>query len=134
MKSSLVQGKYPVLSLELSRNATSFQSVDEIIEHLKQRIEEHPVARFIAVFDHYSHTKALADGEVSEDILAAKNLVFCFGTKLPEPSMMAVRPRSIGVTETTSGFVVNFLEAPMAPANEAMKAWVESLADLSGRI
>jgi hypothetical protein len=57
----------------------------------------------------------------------AKNLVFCFGIKLPNPAVMAVRPRSIGVTQTARGFVVNFMEAPMPKANTAMEAWALSL-------
>ena len=118
MKQSIFQEKYPVFSLELDKGDTSFRNVDEIIAELKQKIEEHPAARFIAVFDHYSHTK---------DILDAKNVVFCFGIKLPNTAVMAVRPRSIGVSQTTKGFVVNFMEAPMPQANAAMEAWALSL-------
>jgi hypothetical protein len=42
---------------------------------------------------------------------------------------MAVRPRSIGVTEYADRFVINFLEPPMPPATEAMEAWVRGLRD-----
>ncbi|MEA3291846.1 MAG: hypothetical protein U9Q71_06020 [Pseudomonadota bacterium] len=127
MKQILVQEKYPVFQLELSREETTHQSVDGIIDYLKERIEAHPAARFIAVFDHYAHTRALEQGEIADDIRGAKNIVFCFGIALPNPHVMAVRPRSIGVTETTDGFVVNFMEAPMPVANTAMEEWAKSL-------
>ena len=116
-----------ILQLELSREETSYQSVDGVIDYLKERIEAHPAARFIAVFDHYAHTRALEQGEIADDIRGAKNIVFCFGIALPNPHVMAVRPRSIGVTETTDGFVVNFMEAPMPVANTAMEEWAKSL-------
>jgi hypothetical protein len=127
MKSSLFQEKYPVFTLELDRSETAFGDVDAIIAFLKERIEAHPAARFIAEFDHYAHTRGLADGEIGPGIRAAKNLVFCFGIKLPNPGVMAIRPRSIGVTETDAGFVVNFLEAPMPLANAAMETWAKAL-------
>ncbi|WP_414718902.1 DUF6858 family protein [Sulfuricella sp.] len=38
-----------------------------------------------------------------------------------------MRPRSIGVADLADRFVVSFLEAPMKPANESMKAWVKGL-------
>ena len=41
--------------------------------------------------------------------------------------MLAVRPRSIGVAETTRGFVISFMEAPMPIANAAMEDWAEGL-------
>ncbi len=127
MKQSLFQEKYPVFTLELDKSETRFASVDEIIAYFKEKIESHPVARFIAVFDHYTHTKSLPNGDVAEGIVDAKHIIFCFGIALPNPGVMAVRPRSIGVTETKSGFVVNFMEAPMPPANQAMEAWAKSL-------
>lgn len=127
MKQSIFQEKYPIFSLELDKAETNCESVDEIIAALKQKIEDHPAAQFIAIFDHYSHTKALPDGIIGTDMVDAKNLVFCFGIKLPNPAVMAVRPRSIGVTQTARGFVVNFMEAPMPQANTAMEVWALSL-------
>jgi hypothetical protein len=127
MKQSIFQEKYPIFSLELDKAETNCESVDEIIAALKQKIEDHPAAQFIAIFDHYSHTKALPEGIIGTDMEDAKNLVFCFGIKLPNPAVMAVRPRSIGVTQTARGFVVNFMEAPMPQANTAMEAWALSL-------
>jgi hypothetical protein len=82
--------------------------------------------RLIATFDHLSHTRQIG-GEIRPDILAAKNLIFCFGVKLLDPTMMAVRPRSIGFAELPDRFVVSFLEAPMPEANRKMIEWVSAL-------
>jgi hypothetical protein len=130
MKQTMLQEKYPVYSLELGKDETSLKGVDAIIDYLKQKVEEHAAAKFIAIFDHYAHTKSLENGEIGPDIVDAKNLVFCFGMKLPNAAVLAVRPRSIGVTETKAGYVINFLEAPMPVANEAMEKWVKSIAEV----
>jgi len=66
-------------------------------------------------------------GEVNKDIKAAKNLICCFGKVLPKPEVLAVRPRSIGVAELESAFVISFLEAPNPDANKAMESWVKGL-------
>ena len=130
MKQSLLQEKYPVYSLEIEPNETSFASVDEIVAYFRERIEKHRTACFIAEFDHYAHTSALPEGQISKDILAAKNLVFCFGITLPNPNVLAVRPRSIGVAQTKKGFLVTFMEAPMPVANAAMEDWAKGLRNL----
>lgn len=127
MKQSLFQEKYPIYTLEIAKDETTLKDVDAIIDYLKGKVEAHSAASTIAVFDHYSHTKAMESGEVAPEIVDAKNLVFCFGMMLPSPEIMAVRPRTIGVTETASGYVINFLEAPVLPANETMEQWVKSI-------
>jgi hypothetical protein len=127
MKQTLFQEKYPVFTLEVEKSETSYDSVDAIIEYLKGKVEENSNTVFIAVFDHYSHTRSLPDGEIAPEIRDAKNLVFCFGIKLPTPQVMAVRPRSIGVTELEGKFMINFMEAPMPIANTTMEAWVKGL-------
>ncbi len=129
MKQSLLQEKYPVYSLEVSKSETKHQNCDAIIAFLKQRIDENNIACYIAEFDHYAHTTALEEGEIEEGIIAAKNIVFCFGIKLPKAEMMAVRPRSIGVVEYEDRFVISFLEAPMPVANQAMESWAKEIAD-----
>ncbi|MFO7808637.1 MAG: hypothetical protein R6V24_04710 [Guyparkeria sp.] len=68
-------------------------------------------------------------GEVAEGILAAGHVVFCFGMKLPNARVMAVRPRSIAVTEFDDHSIVNFLEPPVPVATEAMERWVKALRD-----
>lgn len=69
---------------------------------------------FIGVFDHYAHTQGIG-GEIDPDIKAAVDVIFCFGFALPNPQVLAVRPRSIGVADLGDRFVVSFLEAPMPP-------------------
>ncbi len=127
MKQTLLQEKYPVFHLELGKSETTFNSVDAIVAYLKQKVDEHKIASYIATFDHYEHTMQLEEHFIDDNILDAKNLLFCFGTALPNPNVLAVRPRSIGVAETQNGFVINFMEAPMPVANEAMERWVLSL-------
>ena len=119
MKLSLFQEKYPVFTAELSKNEATGTSVDAIIDFFK--------AVYIGVFDHYTHTKSLPDGEIAPEILDAKNLIFCFGTKLPNPGVLAVRPRSIGIAELADKFIITFMEAPMPMANQAMESWVKAL-------
>jgi len=130
MKQDLLMEKYPVFYMELSKDETTFTSVDEIIAYLKEQIDAHNVATYIATFDHYTHTKSLPDGKIAPHIHDAKNIVFCFGIALPDTKVLAVRPRSIGVCETDNGFDINFMEAPMPVANIAMEKWAKSLRSL----
>jgi hypothetical protein len=127
VKQTLLMEKYPVFALELARSETRLGSVDAICAYFRERIEAHRSGQFIAIFDHYAHTCALPEGKVGEDVLAAKNVLFCFGIALPNPYVLAVRPRSIGVAETRAGFVITFLEAPMPVANAAMEDWANGL-------
>jgi len=126
MKQTLLQEKYPVLVSEIGKNETRYQTVEEVAAYLKAKIAENPKVQFIGVFDHYAHTQNIG-GEVAPDIQGALNVIFCFGFALPNPQVLAVRPRSIGVADLGDKFVVSFMEAPMKPANEAMEAWVKSL-------
>lgn len=128
MKQMLLQEKYPVFALELPKSETTCRSVDDIVARLKAAIAADSRVAWIAEFDHYAHTQKLG-GAIAPDIRAAKNLVFCFGLQLPNPSVMAVRPRSIGITDCGDKFIVNFLEAPMKPANDTMEGWAKALRD-----
>ncbi|RDH91299.1 MAG: hypothetical protein DIZ77_11320 [endosymbiont of Seepiophila jonesi] len=127
MKQTLFEETYPVFQLDIKRPECRFNSVDEIVAHIRQQIETHRSARFIAVFDHFAHTTALPEGQVAEEITAAVNIVFCFGLTLQDPMQLAVRPRSIGVCETEGHFNITFMEAPMPVANAAMEEWARSL-------
>jgi hypothetical protein len=127
MKQQLLQEKYPVYVLEVGKNESKYKNTDEILAYLKGCIDEHKVAVYISDFDHYSHTQSLEDGEIEEGIIDAKNIVFCFGIKLPKPVMLSVRPRSIGIAEYEDRFVISFLEAPMPLANTAMESWVKAI-------
>ncbi len=127
MKKINFMEKYPLMVLELSKNETDKKSTDEIIEYFRSKIEAHPVATFIAVFDHYGHTSGLKDKEMAKEIIDAKNIIFCFGKELLKPEVLGARPRSIGVAEFRDSFVVSFMEAPNPQANESIKGWVEEL-------
>ncbi|MBB4287397.1 DUF6858 family protein [Roseospira goensis] len=128
MRQYTLQEKYPVYHMELPFAETSMRSVDDIVAYYRTRIDEDVKAAFISVFDHYAHTKTIG-GEIAPAIRAAKNIVFCFGVKLPGPDVLAVRPRSIGVAELDDRFEITFLEAPMPVANTAMEMWTRGLRD-----
>jgi hypothetical protein len=130
MKKMTLMEKYPVVSLEIHKTETTYKNVDEIIAYLKEQIDAHPVATYIAVFDHYAHTSNLEVGEISDEIKDAKNLICCFGKALPKPEMMAVRPRAFGVAEMADSFVVSFMEAPNPDAHAAMEKWVQGIANI----
>ncbi|SFV57026.1 hypothetical protein MNB_SV-9-479 [hydrothermal vent metagenome] len=130
MKNIIIMEKYPVFTLEINKDETSYKSVDEILSYIKSKIESHPIAVYIGEFDHYSHTKSLANGEISDDIKNAKNIICCFGQQLPKAEVLAVRPRSIGIAEMEYSFIVSFLEAPNPQANNAMEDWVKSIVNI----
>ncbi len=123
MKQTLLQETYPMFTLEVEKSETTFKSVDDILEFLKDKIDTNRAARYIATFDHYSHTKDLAEGRIDKSILDAKNIIFCFGFTIPNPQALGLRPRSIGVAETEDSFVLSFMEAPMPVANVVMETW-----------
>ena len=119
--------KYPVNVLEIAKNETTFKNVDEVLAYLKLKIDAHPVATYIATFNHYAHTDSLKEGTISSEVLDAKNIICCFGKDLSDPLMLAVRPRSVGVVEMSDKFVVSFMDAPNPQAHEAMVSWVQSI-------
>ena len=127
MKQITVMEKYPVFTLEVSKQETSYESVDAILAYLKEKIEAHPIAAYIGEFDHYSHTASLEVGSIADSIKDAKNIICCFGKVLPKPEVLAVRPRSIGVAQMSDSFVISFLEAPNPDANSAMESWVKGV-------
>jgi hypothetical protein len=127
MKQVLLHDKFPVFTLEVNKSETGFESAQDLVNHFKHLIDEHKVTRFIGEFDHYSHTLGLEGGEVAAEIIDARNIVFCFGTKLPSAEILALRPRSIGIAETRDAFIISFMEAPMALANDTMTSWVEGV-------
>jgi len=130
MKQITVMEKYPVFTLEIAKKETSYTSIDEIFTYLKTQIDAHPVATYIGEFDHYAHTSSLKEGQINEEIKAAKNIICCFGKVLPKPEVLAVRPRAIGVAEMAESFVVSFLEAPNPDANAAMEGWAKGIANV----
>jgi hypothetical protein len=119
--------KYPIYELVVNKSETECQTVDDVVAYFKEKIEAHPVAVYLGVFDHYAHTTALAEGTLNDQIQAAKNILFCFGKELPTPEVLAVRPRSIGVCDMGDRFVIVFMEAPNPQANDTMIAWTEAI-------
>ena len=130
MQELLFKNEYPIFSMTLKKNETSCTSVQAILDNLQAKIEAHPVATYVGLFNHYEHTSCLESGEVSTEIIDAQNILFCFGKELLVPEVLAVRPRSIGIAERSSDFVLSFLKAPNPVANEAMVKWVKALRDL----
>jgi len=130
MKQVTIQQQCPVNVEEISFNETSYQSIDEIIDVLKAKIDADPHITYITTFDHYDYTDCLPHGKIAPGITAAKNLIFCFGPMIPNPYMMALKPRSMGITQTSEGFVIAFAEAPLPIANTTMSAWMQSIKNL----
>jgi len=126
MKKTILMEKYPVYSLELLKSEVMKKNTIEILEYFKEKIEKHPVATFIANFDHFSHTKNI-DGPIMEGLIDAQNIVFCFGAALPNTKILAARPRSIGIAEFEDKFVIEFIEAPNEKIHEVMEIWTKSL-------
>jgi len=126
MKQTLLQEKYPVFVAEVSKAETTVQTVEAMVDYYKACIATNPKVQFIGVFDHLAHTKRIG-GPICEGLVGAVDIIFCFGFAIPNPQMLAVRPRSIGVADMGDKFVVSFMEAPMQPANEAMEKWTLAL-------
>ncbi len=127
MKQILLKDKFPVYTLDILKSETTFKNTDEVIDYLKSKIESHPAARFIAIFDHYGHVKAMEKGEIDESIVNSKNILFCMSGAIPNAMIAALRPRSIAVNELTDKFVVNFMQAPMEAPTNTMVEWVSSI-------
>lgn len=129
MTKSILMDKYPVHSLNIKKTNTKYKNVNELINIFQDKIEQDPIAKFIAIFDHYEHTTSLDNGEIAQTITDAKNIIFCFGQKIPNPLILSVRPRSIAIVEESDSFTISFLEAPMMPLNDKMVSWVKELVD-----
>jgi hypothetical protein len=117
----------PLFSLQIDINNCRFDSIEEIVAYFESKINEHKAAEFIATFDHKRHTLALPEGQLAEGILAAYNVVFCFGFTLQTPEQLACRPRSIGICQMDDQITISFIEAPMPLANALMEKWAKSL-------
>ena len=89
MQQSIFKEKYPIYSYEIAKSTISKKSVDEIIAYYKEKIDAHPIATYIATFDHYAHTTSI-DGEINPAIQDVKNIIFCFGAEIPSSKVAAV--------------------------------------------
>ena len=126
MKQSLLQDKYPIFSAEIPKSESRYQTIAELMAHFQRCIDADERVQFISVFDHYAHTQRIG-GCIAPEIKASHNIVFCFGLKLPNPFVLAVRPRAIGVADMGEYFAISFMEPPMEAATQAMQAWVQAV-------
>ncbi len=120
-------GQYNLQTMEFSKDEAAFANADEMIAHLKEQIDAHPVAGYIATFDHYAHTTGLAQHNIADDITAAQIIVFCFGPDLSVAQMAGMRPRSISVVEHNDKYTITFMNAPAPALQDIMTAWCEQL-------
>ena len=118
--------KYPVHSLKIPKDKTNLNNIDEILSYFKNKIIQHPIATFISIFNHYEHTQSIK-GEINPEILDAKNILFCFGSAIPNSKILAVRPRSIGVAEYDDFFMIEFMEAPKKEIQELLVIWSKEI-------
>ena len=130
MQTKLFKDEYPIYTMTLKKNETSMPNMSALIAHFQTKIQEHPVAIYIGIFDHYRHTSSLKDGVIDPKILDAQNILCCFGKSLEKAEVLAVRPRAIGIAEYQDSYIISFLKAPNPAANDAMVTWVTSLKDL----
>ena len=129
MQSLTFMDKFPINSLKIEKKESSFKDTDAIILHLKTLIDSHKIATFIALFDHFSHTKNL-NGTIEEGIINAKNIIFCFGAAIPSSHILAVRPRSFGIVEYQDAFTIEFMDAPKKELTQVMQEWAQSIKNL----
>ncbi len=127
MKNMTIKDTYPIQATEITKEESRFNSTDEIISWLKEKIESHPVATYIATFDHYIHTKNLPEHSMDPKVIDVKLIIFCFGKELPIPEIAAIRPRSIAVVEKSDSFVLSFMDAPNPQAHDSMVSWVQNI-------
>lgn len=127
MKKIQLMDKYPVFTITLYKEGFKHKNADTVITYFKELIDKHPVATYIAIFDHYTHTCSLEDRVLADDIIDAKNIIFCFGKQLPNAQILAVRPRSLGVCEFDDRFEISFLEVPNEQLQTVVTQWVEAL-------
>ncbi len=126
MKQTTFKDKYPIWSLELNKNEIKQQNVGEIITYFKILIDAHPIAKYIAIFNHYEHTTDIG-GPIAPEIKDMQNIIFCFGPEIPNTKVAAVRPRIIGICELEDRYIIEFMEAPSEKAHDTMEEWSKAL-------
>ena len=80
--------KYSIFSKEYSKSKIDFKQLDDISKYFIKKIEIHEFAEYIGIFDHYGHTSNINTGIIYNEIIRAKNILFCFGKKLLEPKIL----------------------------------------------
>lgn len=130
MQTKQFKDEYPIYTMTLKKSETSMPDIQSILTHYESKINEHPFATYIGVFDHYTHTNSIDGGVVAPHILDAQEVLCCFGKDLSNPEVLAVRPRAIGIAELQDEYIISFLKAPNPAATQAMLSWTTSLKDL----
>ena len=130
MQTKLFKDEYPIYTMTLKKEETSMPSISALITHFQSKIQEHPFAIYIGIFDHYRHTTSIQDGVIDAKMLDAQNILCCFGKNLENAEVLAVRPRSIGIAEYQDKYIISFLKAPNPAATDDMVAWTQALKDL----
>jgi hypothetical protein len=126
MTKSLFKDKHPINSLIVNKSETTFKDANEIANFFENKINNHPVAKYISTFDNYSHTSSM-NGEIASDIKAALVVIFCFGKAIPSPKILAVRPRTFGISELENSFSIDFMDAPNDELTQIMTNWAKEL-------
>ncbi|MCU7932748.1 MAG: hypothetical protein KZQ90_18275 [Candidatus Thiodiazotropha sp. (ex Codakia rugifera)] len=127
MKQVVREIELPVFSIEMDISECRFNTIEEIVAFIEEQVQTHKAAKYIATFNHMKHTCELPEGKIADEIVAAYNIVFCFGFTLQDPEQLATRPRSIGICQSDSLITLSFVEAPMPVANALMEQWSRSL-------
>lgn len=107
MKKLLLQEKLPIFVMEVDKSETELKPAQKVTNYFIQLIVDHKVSRLIGEFDYYRHPKGIAGGEMADNIIDTRNIVFCFGIKLSSAEVLAMRLRSIGIAETETGFILS---------------------------
>jgi len=126
MKRSILLDTHPMYAMTILKSEMALNTLPEIIDYFKEKVEENPEAVFITVFDHYAHTKEL-NGQIMEGLLNAQNFIFCFGHTIKNIDILAFRPKSIAIAETEESFTFEFLETPRPEVNAWMTSWIKGL-------
>jgi len=127
MQQKIINEKFPVYYQEIMKESTPYRNITEIIDALKAGLAKNPSSQIIAVFDLHDHVQKRG-GKIADGIFGAQTLLFCVANSIPHADIVALRPRSIGVTEFADRFVLNFLEAPAQPVTDTMLALVDAVA------
>jgi hypothetical protein len=127
MQQKIINEKFPVYYQEIMKGSSPYGNIAEIIDALKAGLAKNPSSQVIAVFDLHDHVQKRG-GKIADGILGAQTLLFCVANAIPHADIVALRPRSIGVTEFADRFVLNFLEAPAQPVTDTMLALVDAVA------
>ena len=127
MMTPMTLGQYNIQTMEIAKDEARFATADEAIALIEEQVNAHPMATYIATFDHYSHTQSLPQGRIAEDITDVKMAIFCFGPDISIPQLAAIRPRSISVVAHPDKFTVTFMNAPAPFLQDIMTGWCAAL-------